>query len=190
MTPAQFCAHFNACPDGAEFAAKYKTMAEVWDACPRADWLLWILGKLEIRDEKKMRLFGCWCVRNTKLADGRTVWDLLTDERSRRAVEVAELFANGEASREELTAAARDAQAARYAAWAAAQAAQAAAQAAARDAAWAAQAAAWDAAWAAVRYAAWDSLYAARDAAWAAVQQQQADHLRTVFANPFKEETK
>ena len=102
MTPKQFCANYNACSDGAEFAAKYETMAEVWDACPRSDWLLWILDKLLIRDEKKLRLFACWCIRNTKLADGRTVWDLLTDERSRRAVEVAELFANGKATDAEL----------------------------------------------------------------------------------------
>ena len=108
MTPKQFCAHFDACPDGAEFAAKFKTMAEVWDACPRADWLIWILDKLEIRDDKKLSLFGCWCVRHTQLADGRTVWDLLTDERSRKAVEVAEAFARGEATQEQLVAA-RDA---------------------------------------------------------------------------------
>ena len=166
MTPKQFCTNYKACSDGAEFAAKFETMAEVWDACPRADWLIWILDKVEIRDDKKLRLFGCWCVRTTKLADGLTVWDLLTDERSRKAVELAEAFANGKATRAELDAA-------RAAAWDAA-------CDAARAAAWAALAAAWDAARASAR-AAWD---AACDAA----RKQQADHLRTVFANPFLEE--
>jgi hypothetical protein len=91
-----------------------------------------------------LRLFGCWCVRNTKLADGRTVWDLLTDERSRRAVEVAEAHIDGKATSAELAAA-----------WAAAW-----------DAAWAAASpAAWAAAWAAAGDAVGD---AARDAAWAA----------------------
>ena len=174
MTPEQFCARYKACSDGAEFAVKYKTMAEVWDACPRADWLLWILDKVEIRDDKKLRLFACWCVRHTQLADGRTVWDLLTDERSRKAVEVAEAFACGEATQEELDAA----WAAGDAAWAARDAAGAAAWAAG-DAAWAARDAARAAAWAA---------WAARAAAWAAAQKQQSDHLRTVFANPFKQE--
>ena len=82
--------------------------------------------------DKILRLFACWCVRNTPLQDGRKVWDLLTDERSRTAVEVAEQYARGEATDEELEAA-----------W---------------DAAWdAARDAAWDAAWGAARDAAWDA---------------------------------
>jgi hypothetical protein len=63
-------------------------------------------------NDEKLRLFACWCVRNTPLADGRTTWDLLTDDRSRKAVEVAERFAVGKATKDEL-----------YAAWAAAAAA-------------------------------------------------------------------
>ena len=71
-----------------------------------------------------LRLWGCWCVRQ--------VWHLLTDERSRRAIEIAERFARGEASPEELDAASAAARAA----------ASAAASAAARAAAWAAASAA------------------------------------------------
>ena len=111
-----------------------------------------LVRKVGAWNDKTLRLFACWCVRQ--------VWHLLTDERSKTAVEVAEKFANGEATSEEL-AAAWDA------AWAAA---GAAAGYAARDAAWAAAgAAAWDAAWdaagAAARAAAWA---AAGAAAWAA----------------------
>ena len=80
-----------------------------------------------------LRLIVTECVRKTPLHDGRTVWDLLTDPRSRNAVEVAEKFAHGKATREELDAAWY---AARYAAGAAA---SASAWDAARDAARAAQ---------------------------------------------------
>jgi len=58
--------------------------------------------------ERELRLFSCHCVRKTPIGNGKTVWDLLTDERSRNAVEVAEKFAMGKASMNELSAA-RDA---------------------------------------------------------------------------------
>jgi len=77
--------------------------------------------KLETWNDKTARLFACWCVRQ--------VWNLLTDERSKTAIEVAERYVNGEATEEELAAAgaaARDAAraAARAAAWDAARDAQ------------------------------------------------------------------
>ncbi len=104
---------------------------------------LWCLRAVEGRDNE-IRLFAVWCARQ--------VQHLMTDSRSIAAIAVAERFANGEASQEDL-AAARDA--ARAAARAAARdAARAAARAAARDAA---RAAAWAAAWAAARDAAWDA---------------------------------
>ena len=61
---------------------------------------------LAIRDvASELRLWGCWCIRNTPINGGKAVWDLLTDERSRKAIEVAERFARNEATREELAAA-------------------------------------------------------------------------------------
>jgi hypothetical protein len=127
--------------------------------------MLWLLTEIGHQDDKTYRLYACWCVRNTPLADGRKVWDLLTDKRSRNAVEVSERYAVGEATKEEMDAA-----------WAAAwdadgDAAWAAAGAAARDAAW-------DAAWAAARDAAGDAAWAA---AGDAARAFQADHLREVI---------
>lgn len=61
-----------------------------------------LLRKIETWNEQKARLFACWCVRNTPLYDGRTVWDLFTDKRLHNAVEVAERYANGGATKEEL----------------------------------------------------------------------------------------
>ena len=123
--------------------------------------------------DREWRLFAVWCARKVK--------HLMTDQRSADALDVAERFANGEATQAELDAAGA---AAWDAAWATA---GAAAWAAAWDAAWAAAwAAAWDAAlatagaaaWAAARAAAWAVAgAAARDAAWAA---QKVEFLRIV----------
>lgn len=169
LSPAEFCDATNACEDGRKWALTQPTMADVWDNCPRVDWLLWIADKLGQRpDDRTLRLFAVWCARNTPMLDGRKRGDLLTDPRSLAALEVAERFAEGMATSEEL-------HAARAAAWAAA-----------LDAAWAAAwAAAWDAAQVAAKAAAWD---AARDAAQAAAGAAQAAHFRTLVPNPFRKE--
>jgi len=131
------------------------------------------------------RLFAVWCARQ--------VQHLMTNQRSHDAINVAERFALGAATKNELDAA-RDAawsavrDAARDVAWSAAWSAALAAAwdvawDAARGAAWsAAWSAAFDAAWDAARGAAWDvALAAAWDVAWdAAWSAQTAQFLRVV----------
>ncbi|CAJ4328608.1 putative bacteriophage protein [Burkholderia pseudomallei] len=114
---------------------------------------LWTLRCISDAD-RDLRLFAIWCARQVE--------HLMQDQCSKDALNVAERFANGEATDEE-RAAARDA-----AGGAAGAAARATARAAARDAAWAT---AWGAAWAAAGGAAGAAARAtaraaARDAAW------------------------
>ena len=100
----------DACEEAREWAKTQPDLATAWKNCRRADWMLWLLDELGHEDPKNYHLIACACVRETPLADGRRVWDLLTDPRSRNAVEVAERFAVGEATEE-------DRAAARAAAW-------------------------------------------------------------------------
>jgi len=127
------------------------------------DNALWCV-RVAPEDDKEWRLFAVWCARR--------VQHLMIDERSVKALDVAEAYANGLASEKKLIAA-------KNAAWDAAwDVAWDAERAAARDAASAASwDAAWDAAWAAesaaASAAAWAAAKnatnaAARDAAWAA----------------------
>lgn len=128
----------NICEPAREWLAKNNItdLADAWDRCPRADWMLWLDKALDLLSDRERRLIACRCVRETPLGDGRKVWDLLTDDRSRHVVEVAERYAVGKATDEQLaaayaaaTAAARVAQARTYTAYAVA-AAMAAADAA------------------------------------------------------------
>ena len=138
-----------------------------FDEAPAED-RLWVVLRTGWIDDKTLRLFAVWCAREAlKLVDE-------PDPRSVDACDVAERYANGDATDDEL-AAAEDAawaaaKAAAKAAYASVAAAKAAAKAvasyAARDAAWyAACAAARAAAWAATCAAAWSAACdAARDA--------------------------
>ncbi len=159
MSPTEFAGLFRACPDGRAWAvATCATMDEVWEKA-RPDWLLWIATQPSVLDVRTLRLFAVWAARQ--------VQHLMTDPRSRAALDVAERYANGQATDGELAAA-------RNAAWAASDAAWDAALDAAWAAAWAASDAAGHAAWDAADaaraavWAAWDAADAARAAVWAA----------------------
>ena len=97
-------------------------MADVWSTA-KPEWLLWVATRKGVLTDRELRLLAVWACRQ--------VQHLMGDPRSIAALDVAERFANGQATKKEL-AAARDA--ARDAAWSAA-------RDAARDAAQAKQAA-------------------------------------------------
>jgi integrase len=107
MTVANFLKTTEACNDARQWAkeSKPRTLKSMWETCPDASWMTWALRKIGYNDQRKYRLFACACARSTPLADGRTTWDLLEDERSRTAIEVAERFAVGDASESERAAA-------------------------------------------------------------------------------------
>ena len=86
------------CSESQEWAKGYRSYKSAWEACDRSDWILTLFGELNY-DPIQLRLIAAWCARNTPLGDGRTTWDLLTDERSRHAIEIAE---NPESTKEEL----------------------------------------------------------------------------------------
>ena len=130
-----------------EWVEKYRGVVPAED-------ILWLLLRNEFLSDKDLRIFAVWCAREAlKLVDN-------PDPRSIEACNVAERYANGEATDEELS----SAEAVAWATAAAAAAAGAAAGAAARAAAWAtvgegatAAAAARDATWAAAG-AAWETV--------------------------------
>jgi hypothetical protein len=143
-----FLEQHEACEAGANWALATgcETVEEIWQRDDlKAEWRIWIATRPGVLPDSTLCKFTCRCVRE--------VWHLLTDERSRKAVEVAEKYADGLATEKDLDAAWA---AARAAVWTAARAAAKAAARAAADATAdvAAWAAAWDAAWAAADAAA------------------------------------
>ena len=122
------------------------------------DDAIWCLRAVEGYD-REIRLYAVWCARQ--------VQHLLKDQRSIDAIYVAEKYANGQATQDELDAARDDA-------WSAAGAARYAAM----DVAWSA---AWHAADAAARVAAyWAAMDAAHTNARNEMRQRQETELRRI----------
>ena len=99
--------------------------------------ILWLICRNDFMSDRDLRLFAVWCARESfKLQSN-------IDPRSINAVNIAEQFANGSSTAEDLESAES---AARSAAWSAAEsAAESSAESAARLAAWSAWLAAWSA---------------------------------------------
>ena len=78
----------------AEYAAGKKSLAVLWQNCPRADWMVWVLNKADFRDQVELRLFAVACAKR--------FWHLMNDSRVRNAIQTAELYAKGRGTRADL----------------------------------------------------------------------------------------
>jgi hypothetical protein len=147
-----------------------------WRGCSSPEAILHYLT--DKASPRKLRLYAVGCCRR--------VWRLMTDERCRHAVEVAQRFIDGRVAAAELSAAGQVVAAAARLAGGAGSPAQHATHALG-GAAWAAtRESAWVAAW----DAAWDARMAARDgvagADWEKERLWQAGLLLDLFGNPFR----
>ena len=192
----EFCEQHRACRDGRGWAIfNCRDMVEAWQTL-KPEWLVWVATRAGVLSECDQRLFACWAARQA-FTDA-------TDPRSRNVVDVAERFAHGEATQDELSAA-------RVAVWTAAEStarlaaesaaeseARVVAESAAQVAAWAAaesdarvaaesaaQVAAWAAAESAARLAAESAARWARVVAESAAIEKQAAYIRASYPNPF-----
>jgi hypothetical protein len=90
----------GACESGLAFVKSCASYKEAWETCQRGDWMLWIAQKLNV-DLLKLTTAKALCAN--------TVRHLMKDERSTKAIDVAILFGQGKATKEELNAASVDA---------------------------------------------------------------------------------
>jgi hypothetical protein len=173
----------GACHDALTWAAGRTVSEDSWLACDRGDWLIWIAARLGV-DRRLVVLAACDCARLAlpRIPDG--------EHRPRLAIEAAERWARGEATIEEVRAAASAADAyATYATYAACATYAASAASAVAYAASAADAYATYAA-SATSYAAYAAYAAARTATlrtcadlvrtripWAVVEERIASHV-------------
>ena len=151
----------RACKEAVEWTDG-KDLKTAWETCEHADWMLWLCARMIGKEgwpiHQQVVLAACAC------AETALKYVPKDELRPKQAIVVARKWANGQASLDEVKAAAKAAAWAAEAAWAEAWAAAEAAEAA-WAAAWAAKAA-WAEAWAAK--AAEAAAWAAKAAAWAA----------------------
>ena len=146
----------GACQEGCTFADQFASWQQCWDAIPRGDWSLWLLGNLAgaVGTPERLKIVG---VCSSIAREALPIYERRcpNDPRVRTCLDTLDRYAASAATLEEVCVAAADA----------ADAARSA------SAAWsAADAAAWSAAWSAAyaAWSAWSAAYAARSAADAA----------------------
>ena len=156
-----FSTNRDACSDAVKWASSYETMAEAWEKCERADWMLWAAKRFNLFTKRRsVKLAVIFAERVLPKFEAKHP----EDKRPRRAIQAAKRWLKSPTKENQ---------------YAAAYAAASAAYAAASAATYAAYAA----------YAAADAASAAYAAADAAERKWQADKIRKLYGNPFKAET-
>ena len=94
----------NACTEAREWT-KGKSLAEAWDTCERADWMLWLCGRMAGSDgwptHQQIVLVACeFAETSLKFYESKYP----KDDRPRKAIETARKWANGQATIEEVRA--------------------------------------------------------------------------------------
>ena len=93
----------HACKEAREWAGD-KTWEEIYTTCHRGDWLLWLFARANPEDKLQLILAAAHCAN--------TVRNLMRDERSRKAIDIAIRYGEGNATDGELADAAYEAYAA------------------------------------------------------------------------------
>lgn len=116
VTTRYFCRKYRACVVGAKFALRFESMHDCYAALLNgkagdhsAEWAIWATTRKGVMTDRDLRLFTIRCARR--------VQHRMTDQHSIDALDVAERYANGEATEEELNAALDAAWYAEYAEW-------------------------------------------------------------------------
>ena len=87
----------RACWEAGEFADQFVSLQAAWDACPRGDWLLWLIGKtcgLVGSDERRKLVGVCAEIAREVLPIFANRFP--DDDRMQKCIELCERYANGD----------------------------------------------------------------------------------------------
>lgn len=63
-------------PEFRDFAAQYGSLAEVWQHCPHADWMLRILYKCKYRNAEKLESYIDWLSEQISDPNEDELWEI------------------------------------------------------------------------------------------------------------------
>ncbi len=89
LTPTEWCEKHDACGEAREWVKGQKTLAEAWENCERADWLIWAAEREKAITKPQAVKLACMFARDVlPLYEARYP----QDTRPRQAIEAAEAW--------------------------------------------------------------------------------------------------